>query len=445
MDKKNKIINFIKGLIVIATAVTIVIGLSKILVLKSEDGINQFDALYKQPENSIDVLFSGSSKVYCDISTGALWDQYGIASFDLGGAEAPAWVSYYQIKEALRTQRPKVICYEVSVAAMFNFEYQKNSWASDNSYGMKWNSNRIDQLKVNSTDSDFKLRLNPFNIIHGRYKDLNENDFTNVRNTVNYKGFDPRENVMELERPVLCDESECTPCAEKDEEYIRKICALGREEGIPVLLFASPDSLDDAEERINNYIGMIAEDEGVEFIDFNRRYDELGLDFATDMADTDHLNYSGNLKYATLLGKMLKERFDLPDRRGDERYVSWEWDAALQRAERTDLEIQNAKSITDVMNLTGSHHLVFAIMDDKAVIFENNRQVDSQQISESGDPKFRMVYRNGDDTFLFTEGTYKYGRTCILYINDTEYWETLDNIAFVYDTMRHEFVRYLFF
>ena len=203
--EKTKIINFIKMLIIIATAVVIVCVLSKILVLKSEDGINQFDALYKQPENSIDVFFVGSSKVYCDIATGVLWEKYGIASFDLGGAEAPAWVSYYQLKEALRRQRPKVICYEVSVPAMYpDILNQSTEWATDNTYGMKWNSNRTEQLRANSeTEEDYRTRLNPFNIMHGRYNDLQENDFTNVRNTARYKGFDPREKIVEMETPDI--------------------------------------------------------------------------------------------------------------------------------------------------------------------------------------------------------------------------------------------------
>ena len=101
MDKNKKIINIIKVLIIAAVAVVLVLGIAKVLLLKSEDGINQFQAFYKQPENSIDVIFSGSSKVYCDIATGVLWENHGIAAFDLGGAEAPSWVSYYQLKEAL--------------------------------------------------------------------------------------------------------------------------------------------------------------------------------------------------------------------------------------------------------------------------------------------------------------------------------------------------------
>ena len=110
--------NLLRGLVVISVAAGILLMLNKILLLKSEDGISQLNALYKQNDNTIDALFLGSSHVYCDISTGVLWDDYGIAGFDLGGAEAPSFTSYYHLKEALKTQHPQVIFYEISIAAL---------------------------------------------------------------------------------------------------------------------------------------------------------------------------------------------------------------------------------------------------------------------------------------------------------------------------------------
>ena len=228
--KNTKIINLIKAAVIIIAAVLIVCSLSRVLLLKSEDGINQIQALYRQPKDSIDVIFLGSSKVYCDIATGVLWDNYGIAAFDLGGAEAPSWVSYYQLKEALKTQRPKVVCYEVSVAAMYDMLTQANNWASDNNYGMKWNKNRIDMLKIDSEEKDYRIRLNPFNLMHGRYTDLKENDFTNVRDSAKYKGFDPRENIYEMDTPDTGSITETEPCTEKEEEYIKKLIELTKSE-----------------------------------------------------------------------------------------------------------------------------------------------------------------------------------------------------------------------
>lgn len=192
--KNSKVIcNTAKGISILIIIAIVLIGLNRLLLLKSEDGINQLQAFYKQDNNTIDALFVGSSHVYCDISTGVLWDEYGIAGFDLGGAEAPSWTSYYHLKEALKTQRPQVIFYEISIASIRPTLYSPEFWVEDNNYGMKWNINRIEMLRANTLEETFPKLLFPLSAMHGRYNDLEENDFVNVRNTVNYKGFDPHE------------------------------------------------------------------------------------------------------------------------------------------------------------------------------------------------------------------------------------------------------------
>jgi len=445
MKNNAKIINLIKAVIIIAAGIAIVTGLSRLLLLKSEDGISQFQAFYKQPENSVDVIFAGSSKVYIDVSTGVLWENHGIAAFDLGGAEAPSWVSYYDLKEALKTQRPKVICYEVSVAAMYDMLTQADNWASDNNFAMKWNSNRIDQLRINSTEEEFYERLIPLNIMHTRYKELTENDFTNVNNSVNYKGFDPRETITDDEFEDMSSVTDTEPCTEKEEEYIRKIIQLGKEEGIPVLLFASPYMASEGEAQIINYVGEIARSEGADFIDFNKNYSDFGMDFALDMADSGHLNQTGNYKFSDYFGSILKDRYGVPDRRGDDNYRSWDTDALIHRNERIDSQIRQCETAAEILTLTDNSFLVFAINNDKAVIFENNNVVDSKMLNEEGNPPFRMSYENGKDAFVFTEKNDKGKRTVSLFINDREYENDFGNIIYVYDTVTREFVRALNF
>lgn len=440
MEKHTKCINFIKAIIIIVVTVMILTGLLRILTLKSEDGINQFQAYYKQPENSIDVLFCGSSHIYCDISTGVIWDRYGISSFDLGGAEAPAWVSYYQLKEALRSQRPRVVCYEVSVAAIYDsFLTQRDAWASDNSYGMKWNSNRIEQLRANSEEEDFYKRLNPFNIMHGRYTDLEENDFTNVRSSVNYKGFDPREKIVEMETPDISGVKEAVPCSEKAEEYIRKIIELTRTEEIPIILFVSPYDVDEDEQKKLNYIETIAESEGVEYIDFNKRYEEMDMDFTKDMSDGSHLTYTGNYKFSDYFGGLLKEKYNLTDHHGDAKYVSWDWDSAYQNYERNSLNIRNSEDAAEILNMTQRGYIVFGTNGEKAYI------IDDGEVVSEGDAGFRLPYSKGKDAFLFTEWYDNGNRLVSLFVNDDEHVEFYGNILFIYDTVNHEFVRSIYY
>ena len=440
MEKSTKpVVNFIKAVIIILVAAIIVVGTSRILVLKSEDGINQFQAFYKQPENSIDVIFSGSSKVFCDIATGVLWENYGIAAYDLAGAEAPSWVSYYQLKEAFKTQKPKVICYEVSVAAMYDMLYQANNWATDNSYGMKWNSNRINLLKIDSEEDAFYERLNPFNIMHGRYKDLNENDFTNVRNSANYKGFDPRERIVEVNTPDLCDISVIEPCTEKEDIYIRKIIELAKQENVPIILFASPYESPEEDQKILNYVRTIADEEGVEFIDFNREYDKFGMDYSKDMSDGGHLNFSGNYKFTNYFGSILKEKYDIPDHRGDKNYISWDWDLALQNYERNNLKIKNTEDAVEILTMTQNGYIVFGTNGEKAYIIDNG------EVVSEGESGFRLPYTKGEDAFLFKEWNDKGNRLISLFVNDEEHIEYYGNILFIYDTVNHVFVRSIYY
>ncbi|MCR4806899.1 MAG: hypothetical protein K5857_04420, partial [Lachnospiraceae bacterium] len=67
MNKNKKIINIIRLLVILAVFAVTYFTLDRILLIKSEDGIEQMQSLYKQPENSIDALFVGSSHIFCHV------------------------------------------------------------------------------------------------------------------------------------------------------------------------------------------------------------------------------------------------------------------------------------------------------------------------------------------------------------------------------------------
>lgn len=54
----------------------------------------------------------GSSHSFVNFNNGTLYEEYGIASYDLGGSLQPMWNSYYDLKEALKTQTPELIVLE---------------------------------------------------------------------------------------------------------------------------------------------------------------------------------------------------------------------------------------------------------------------------------------------------------------------------------------------
>ena len=336
----RKLSNFIKGIIVRAVFVVSIVTADRILMHKSEDGYTQMQSYYKQIDNTVDVLFLGSSKIYCQIDTGILWDEHGIASFDLGGAEAPPWNSYYFLKEALKTQKPKLIIYDASIIGYrHDVLYQPEVWSMTNNYGMHWNLNRIMQLRIN-TEQDFlfKRLLFPLDTMHSRYKELTKNDFVDENNSINYKGFDYRNTTEVFETPDVSTMTESFVIDEKHEKYLRAIIELSKENNIPLVVMVTPYVLTPEEQGYFNYVEDICMEEGVTYIDFNKMYDELSIDFSTDMAEKVHLNFSGTKKLTEYLGNYIVNNYDIPDHRGDAKYSSWDIDAKINRENRINAQ-----------------------------------------------------------------------------------------------------------
>lgn len=70
-----------------------------------------------------------------------------------------------------------------------------------------------------------------------------------------------------------------------------------------------------------------AREHGLYFVDFTQDEKKMGIDWVNDTMDEgDHLNYYGAVKLSAHLGKILTEKYDLPDRRNDEKYAFWKED-----------------------------------------------------------------------------------------------------------------------
>jgi len=335
----KRIINLIRGIVTVIIFTVLFLVMNRILMIKSEDGYDQMQSYYKQNKNTVDVLFIGSSKIYCQIDTGILWDEYGMSSFDLGGAEAPTWNSYYLLKEALKTQSPKAIFYDASVVGYrHDVLIQPEVWSMVNAYGLHMNSNRVNMLKLNSENNKMFLKLLfPLDSMHGRYNGLTQNDFIDPNNSINYKGFDYRNTTVEFEAPDVSGMTEAFVFDEKHEKYLREMISLSKEKNIPFVVMITPYVVTPDEQGYFNYVEQICNEEGVTYIDFNKMYDEVGIDFKTDMAEAIHLNFSGTKKLTEYLGRYISDNYEIPDHRGDSLYSSWDVDAEINRNNRQQI------------------------------------------------------------------------------------------------------------
>jgi hypothetical protein len=147
---KKKLKNIIGVLIFLTIFVMVFYVVDTTLKFKYADGILTIEDFYHYPDNSIDVLLLGSSHVGVNIDTIQLNEEFGIASYNLWGSVQPTWNSYYYLKEALKTQKPKVVVLEGFLTSQ-DYEYMDYSRIIKNTLGMKWSLNKLKAIDVSAT------------------------------------------------------------------------------------------------------------------------------------------------------------------------------------------------------------------------------------------------------------------------------------------------------
>ncbi len=293
---------------------------------KNAHGFLQAREMYAQPRNSIDVVFMGSSHIHCDVNTALLWTKYGIASYDYSAAEQPLWVTYYYLKEVCRYQNPSLIVLDLYSPARFKGDYQYY-FLRQNITGMRFSLNKLQALYVSCKPAHFLDFFPSIATYHDRYDNLRKSDwiyvFKSREDRAVFKGYTPYYIVDPQEEPSL-EQDRSGGITVKSEIYLQRIIDYTKENGIDLFLIVSPYITTDEDELVYNRIHEIAEHNELEFNSTNYYYQEMDLNFQTDFNDNSHLNYLGSCKFTDYLGAEIKAKFDIPDRRGDPRYVSWD-------------------------------------------------------------------------------------------------------------------------
>ena len=327
-------------------------AIGNIFSFKFNDGIVQIRNLYKHEKNSIDVLFLGSSHVFLDVNTQVLFNDYGIASYILAGSFQPFWNNYFYLKEALKTQKPKLVMLE-GLLSTGDFRHSDHSRIIKNNFGLKNSLLKMESLLISVPKQRDDYFLG-YRLFHSRYKELNASDRKAFYEKGKYrdnKGFSTSFAIQKHTRPLpsVTEDAEALPMNKKQEKYFRKIASLCKSKKIPLFVFVSPYVVDKYKnvQKYFNYLEKLSAELSVPFVNYNHqdKYDEIGLDFSKDFMDISHLNYWGSQKFSKHLGSYIKENFSVPDRRGDKNYESWVINSAIFRNMPINANIRNANDI----------------------------------------------------------------------------------------------------
>lgn len=316
-------------------------------------GIKELD------ENTVDVLFLGSSVVYNGVSPLKLYEDAGVLSYSMGSSGQPIEISYFLLKDAYARQSPKVVFLEAS--CLFGDDNADGDlYWRDVMDQLPWGETKLQMAKVYEEkhyDGGWLSALFPIIKYHSRWDELSSIDFIPMdkdslwsmgERTVSYSASTSStreyidhwseelaelntvhteriENGEHTEEDIVSDNTYAPMISDYNLEYLKKMYTLCRENGTDLVLFKEPNNTvaqynQSTWTKQKNVLVHEAVDKlGIPLLDMN--YDrDIGLNIKTDYFDGgSHLNIRGSHKVTACLEQYILDNYDL-DGRSDPYY-----------------------------------------------------------------------------------------------------------------------------
>ena len=302
---------------------------------------------YKLPKNSVEVLGLGSSQVVQGICPMEMYVNNGVSAYNIAMGSEPILVSYFWLQEALRTQDIKVVYFDTSMLFEPTVEanYRKGLDTMKMSLvKLKAIKRHCIDAKTDKTDG-VDSYLIPFMKYHSRWDSLEEKDYyTNYDDPDLFRGYTFSNTVkrMNPEEIVIGDNKvdEDFEVMEVELDYFNQLINLCKEKNIELVLVKTPKA--NWTLGKHNYVQQIADEENIEFLDFNMPdYSKaIGFDAETDMTDKEHLNFAGAKKLSGYLGEYFAKNFELTDFRDSSKASKTEMDEYIEKSEVTSIQVE---------------------------------------------------------------------------------------------------------
>lgn len=346
-------------------------GVNRILTPKYYDDVtwpttSGYRGFYQMEEDSVDVLFLGSSCAAAGFNPQIVYDSYGIRSYNLGCEGQSLLTSYYWLKEALRYQKPKAVVIETYFA--FAYDGQNPLNTSESSTRKAFDNMRWSRVKWEAVHDickyDQSQTLNSYyfpNIrYHTRWTKLDENDFSysKLEKRCGLKGFAPlgeKEgdgDYVPFCRGSSADRADMIPLMKI---YLDKTVELCKENGIELILTKLPYT-ECSIAKYNTTADYAAKQE-IPYWDFNEEEVCYACGFVSteDMNDDWHTNIWGAEKVSSYIAARLQEEYGIAGRQDNQ----WEDSAAYYESVCRDYGLKSITQIEEYIDaISGEQYTV---------------------------------------------------------------------------------------
>ena len=266
-----------------------------------------------------DVIFVGDCEVYANFTPLEMYREAGIKAYVRGTSQQLVWQSYYILEETFQYETPKAVVFNVN--AMRYSQPVKEEYHRLTIDEMRWSAQKVGIIQASMTEEEtFLSYVFPILRYHSRITQLTQEDFTYLFDDekITWQGHLVNDEVKPLGRlpskKALADYSFGEICW----EYLDKMRLLCEANGTELILIKAPSVYPYWYDQYDAQIEEYAAKHGLAFYNFLDNVEEIGIDYQVDTYDAGlHMNLSGATKLSTYFARILSEKHNLPDHRGD--------------------------------------------------------------------------------------------------------------------------------
>lgn len=295
--------------------------MTRVFENKSPDAVSK--AFARHIDKQFDVVFLGPSTMKNDVYPLELYQNYGIAAYNLACGSQSIAESYYLAKSAIEKYSPSLVVLDVFMVP-YEGDYLTDGqlhFVTDAMRGTdKWNT--VASLVPKGQREQFLFELS---VYHDRWKELEEADFKGTQD-ITY-GAKLNTDSKEIGEYVITTEKKQLP--ENSEIYLNKLVELCREQEVELLFanlpvdFGAKHGVMGDMNKMQMYYNAVSDfamDNQVPYWNYMEHMEDVSLDFKKDFDGGYHLNILGAEKLTDFIGQYITEHYSLQDRRTEAGY-----------------------------------------------------------------------------------------------------------------------------
>lgn len=271
-------------------------------------------------EDSIDIVALGNSNMYSALCPLKLWDEYGYTSTIIASPRQTAAITSTLLEDVLKTQSPKLVILE---ADMFYEGVELN----ENIVDEKDSKKRLPVIPYVTDDkitTDIQNQFTVF-LLHDQWKNMVANPANIGDDAMFNHGYFFNDEIKETTpNDNMKDTQLIDAIPDEAVLYMNKIMDICNKENITLMLMNSP-SLNTWSYARHNAVAQFAEDNNIDYLDFNT-LDDYTIEYDREFRDKGiHVNYYGSSKITTYIGNYIAQNHQqlIEDKRDNADFSSW--------------------------------------------------------------------------------------------------------------------------